>query len=129
MYRVIFGLFLLFLVTGCGGSKESHSAPRITNLTVTPQVICVGTTADISFTLVDSEDDEIIWVAGLDSGEHGGVVPATGRVSSGTRVSTKFDAATSGRHNHNVILTIDSADITGLKGQPVKTELYVFNCS
>lgn len=128
--RFVLILLLLAAAFGCGGGSgsDTKSAPRILDLTVTPAVICVGTTADISFTLVDSDSDEIVWVAGLNTGKHGGVIPGTGRVSSGTRVTTKFEAATSGRHSHTVTLEIDSADLTGLQSEPVTTDLFVFNC-
>jgi hypothetical protein len=130
MYRTIFTFLLLTFLLGCGGGSpdQSKSAPRIIDLTVTPAVICVGSTADIAFTLLDSDSDEIVWVAGLSSGKHGGVIPGTGRVHSGTRVTAKFEAATSGRHSHNVTLEIKGADLSGLEADPVKTDLFVFNC-
>lgn len=123
-------LSLLLLLLGCGGggSDVSPSAPRITNLKADPQTICVGSAATISFTLVDANDDEIIWGAGLSTGEHGGVTPSIGNVPSGTTVLTSFDAATSGRHNHQVLLRIVATDIGGLQGDPVEIELFVFNC-
>ena len=124
---IISGLFLFFL--GCGGGSDvSPSAPQITNLKVEPQTICVGSTATISFTLVDANDDEIIWGAGLSTGEHGGVNPSIGNVPSGTTVRTNFDAATSGRHNHQVLLRIVATDIGGLQGESSEIELFVFNC-
>jgi hypothetical protein len=131
MFRVAFVLLFLTVLFGCsGGSPDvSKSAPRIIDLTVNPQVICVGKTADIFFTVVDSDSDEIVWVAGLNTGKHGGVIPGTGRVPSGTRVRAKFVAAESGRHSHNVTLEIDGADLSGLEAVPVKTDLFVFNCS
>jgi hypothetical protein len=123
----ISALFLVLL--GCGGGSDvSPSAPQIVNLKVEPQTICVGTTATISFTLIDANDDEIIWGAGLSSGEHGGVNPSIGNVPSGTTVHTSFDAASSGRHNHQVLLKIVATDIGGLKGESSEIEFFVFNC-
>jgi hypothetical protein len=117
------------LLFGCGGGSDvSPSAPRISGLKVEPQTICVGTTATISFTLNDANDDEIIWGAGLSTGEHGGVNPSIGKVPSGTTVVTSFDAATSGRHNHQVQLRIVVTDIGGLQGDSAEVELFVFNC-
>ena len=127
-YFSIFLTLLLFL-SGCnGGSDVSPSAPRITNLKVEPQVVCVGTNAVISFTLTDANDDEIVWGAGLSTGEHGGVAPALGNVPSGTTVLTNFDASRSGRHNHQVKLKIVATDITGLQGEPAEIDFFVFNC-
>ena len=124
---LITGVLLLFL--GCGGGSDvSPSAPQITSLKVEPQTICVGSTATISFTLIDANDDEIIWGAGLSTGEHGGVNPSIGNAQSGTTVLTSFDAATSGRHNHQVLLRIVATDIGGLQGESAEIELFVFNC-
>ena len=127
----LFLLIFLFttLITGCkGGSDVPPSAPRITNLSVTPQVICVGTVADISFIVADPNDDEIVWGVGLSTGEHGGVNPSIGNVPSGTTVITRFDAATSGRHNHQVKLKVVVTDIGGLQGESAEIEFFVFNC-
>ncbi len=119
--------FLLFF--GCGNNSDiAPSAPRIINLNVEPQVICVGSTASIQFTLTDPNDDEVVWGAALSTGEHGGVSPALGNVPSGTTVTTHFDAATSGRHNHQVKLKIVATDIGGLKAEPIEVDLFVFNC-
>jgi hypothetical protein len=127
--RIFAIAFLFLLIVGCGGGSDvSPSAPQIVNLKVEPQTICVGTTATISFTLVDANDDEIIWGAGLSTGEHGGVNPSIGNVPAGTTVHTSFDAATSGRHNHQVLLKIVATDISGLKGESSEIELFVFNC-
>ena len=114
---------------GCnGGDNGSPSAPRITNLRVEPQTICVGDKANIFFTLVDANEDEIVWGVGLSSGEHGGVNPSIGRAPSGTTVSTSFDAATSGRHSHTVNVRIVATDIGGMQGEPVEFDVFVFNC-
>ena len=127
--RIVFLVFAIVFVLGCnGGSDVSPSAPRVTNLKVEPDLICVGTTAVISFTLIDANDDEIVWGAGLSTGEHGGVSPALGNVPSGTTVRTSFDAAKSGRHNHTVKLKIVATDIGGLKGESAEVEFFVFNC-
>jgi hypothetical protein len=130
MFRVLLIAFFALLLSGCGDdSNVSPSAPRIENLRVVPDVICVGTTADISFTVFDANNDEVLWAAKLSSGEHGGVVPSQGLVPSGTTVTTQFDAATSGSHSHNVKLTIQAADDTGLISAPADVDLFVFNCS
>jgi hypothetical protein len=126
-------LFLVFIVgvfmLGCNsGSDVPASAPRITNLTITPEVICVGSVADISFILTDPNEDEIIGGVGLSTGEHGGVNPSIGNVPSGTTVVTRFDAASSGRHNHQVKMKVVVTDIGGLQGQPAEIEFFVFNC-
>ncbi len=127
--RILLAVFLLLWIVACdGGSDVSPAAPRVTNLRVEPDLICVGTTALISFTLSDANDDEIIWGAGLSSGEHGGVNPSIGNVPSGTTVTTSFDAANSGRHNHQVKLRIVATDIGGLQGEPAEIEFFVFNC-
>ncbi|MCI0605507.1 hypothetical protein L0156_21190 [bacterium] len=122
-------VFTLLLLLGCGKNSDvAPSAPRIVNLRVEPQVICVGSKADIVFTLTDPNDDEVIWGAALSTGEHGGMSPALGNVPSGTTVTTRFDAATSGRHNHQVKLKIVATDIGGLQAQSVEIDLFVFNC-
>lgn len=128
--RITFLSFLLLILHfGCGGGSDtSPAAPRITNLKVEPELICVGTNAVISFTLTDANEDEIVWGAGLSTGEHGGVNPSIGNVPSGTTVLTNFDAATSGRHNHQVLLRVVATDIGGLQGEPAEIELFVFNC-
>jgi hypothetical protein len=126
--RVLFFLTLLFLIGCSSGMDVSPAAPRVSNLKVEPDLICVGTNAVISFTVTDANDDEIIWGAGLSSGEHGGVNPNIGNVPSGATVVTTFDAATSGRHNHQVELKIVVTDIGGLQGEPAEVEFFVFNC-
>jgi len=127
--RIFLSILLLIFLLGCGRNSDvAPSAPRIVNLRVEPQVICVGTTANILFTLTDPNDDEIVWGAALSTGEHGGVSPALGNVPSGSTVTTRFDAATSGRHNHQVKLKIVATDIGGLQAQPVEIDLFVFNC-
>ena len=127
--RILLCVLFVLLLFGCGRNSDvAPSAPRIVNLRVEPQVICVGTTANILFTLTDPNDDEIVWGAALSTGEHGGVSPALGNVPSGSTVTTRFDAATSGRHNHQVKLKIVATDIGGLQAQPVEIDLFVFNC-
>ena len=120
---------VISFILGCnGGSDSSPSAPRITNVRIEPQTICVGDKADIFFTVVDANEDEVIWGIGLSTGEHGGVNPSIGRAPSGTTISTSFDAATSGRHNHTVRVRIVATDIGGLQGEPVEFDVFVFNC-
>ena len=127
--RVYLPALFLLLLLGCGKNSDvAPSAPRIVNVRVEPQVICVGSTAEILFTLTDPNDDEVVWGASLSTGEHGGVNPALGNVPSGTTVTTRFDAATSGRHNHQVKLKIVATDIGGLQAQPIEVDLFVFNC-
>ena len=127
--RIFLPALFLLLLLGCGKNSDvPASAPRIVNVRVEPQVICVGSTADILFTLTDPNDDEIVWGASLSTGEHGGVSPALGNVPSGATVTTRFDAATSGRHSHQVKLKIVATDIGGLQAQPVEVDLFVFNC-
>jgi hypothetical protein len=127
--RVFLPALFLLLFLGCGKNSDvAPSAPRIVNVRVEPQIICVGSTADILFTLTDPNDDEIVWGASLSTGEHGGVSPALGNVPSGTTVTTRFDAATSGRHNHQVKLKIVAIDIGGLHAEPIEIDLFVFNC-
>ena len=127
--KTFLSVFCFLLLLGCGKNSDvAPSAPRIVNVRVEPQVICVGSTADILFTLTDPNDDEVVWGASLSTGEHGGVNPALGNVPSGTTVTTRFDAATSGRHNHQVKLKIVATDIGGLQAQPIEVDLFVFNC-
>jgi hypothetical protein len=121
-------ILALFLLACNGGSDVSQTAPRITNVRVEPQTICVGKAASISFTLIDANEDEIVWGIGLSTGEHGGVNPSIGRAASGSTVVTSFDAATSGRHNHTVRMRIVATDIGGLQGDPVEFDVFVFNC-
>jgi len=123
-------IVLTLVIPSCGGgSGGSPSAPRIVDLKVDPELVCVGSKATISFTLMDANNDEIVWVATVSSSVHGGLEPATGSVSAGTRVFTEFDAATSGRHNHTEGIHIEAADTTGLKADPVDSSLFVFNCT
>src|SRR5687767_11482902 len=84
----ILSLFCLFL-SGCGGDSGSNTpapeSPRITNLKVDPETICVGTAADVSFGLMDPNQDPITWSASLSTTIHGTLDQTTGTSASGSQ--------------------------------------------
>jgi hypothetical protein len=119
-------------VAGCssdsGTSRPAPEAPQILNLKVAPDTICVGTAADVSFDLIDPNQDEITWTAKLSTKIHGSLDKTTGTNASGSHLQFRFKAATSGRHRHTVTLSVAANDTTGLQAAPAEFDIYVFNC-
>ena len=111
-----------------GTSAPPPEAPQILNLKVVPETICVGTAADVSFDLMDPNQDEITWTAKLSTKIHGILEKTEGTNLSGSHLQFRFKAATSGRHRHSVTLTVSAQDSGGLPAEPAEFDLFVFNC-
>jgi len=126
--------FLVLLVPffiGCGGSDPVRSvpeAPQVMNLKADPNVICVGGASNITFDLVDPNQDAVNWNLKLSSSIHGTLDKTSGTDPSGSHISVRFKAATSGRHRHRIAATTTATDPGGLPAQAVSVDLYVFNC-
>lgn len=125
--------WLTILILGCSGSdpvgqNPSLGAPRVQNLQIDPDVICVGSAAEITFEVLDPNQDPITWTIKLNTNIHGSPDKTTGTDVSGSHVDVRFKAATSGRHSHRVTLTVSAADPGGLQAEPASKELFVFNC-
>ena len=131
IFQTILFLLPLFLA-GCasdsGTSRPAPEAPQILNLKVEPQTICVSTAADVSFELIDPNNDPIGWTAGLSTKIHGTLERTEGTDASGTQMQIRFKAATSGRHRHTVTVTVSATDSSGLQAAPAKFDIFVFNC-
>lgn len=129
----IFGVVVsLLTLIGCSGDSGTNipapEAPVISNLKVNPEVICVGTAADVSFALNDPNQDPVTWSAKLSTTIHGNLEKTSGTDPSGTQIQLRFKAANSGRHRHFVKLTVNASDSGGLNAAPAEFEVYVFNC-
>jgi hypothetical protein len=129
---LFFVLCLCSFIAACGGSdpvqNELPGAPRITELKTDPEVICVGSASNISFHVSDPNEDPVTWKIELSSNIHGLPEQTTGTNPSGSEVIIRFKAATSGRHQHRVSMTVSGNDPGGLQAEPAKADLYVFNC-
>jgi hypothetical protein len=134
IFKQIFFCVLVALTPvfwGCGGSDPVTplpEAPRVMNLKANPDVICVGSASNITFELFDPNQDPITWELKLSSSIHGSLDKSTGTDSSGTQVTIRFKAATSGRHQHRITVTLSATDPGGLPAASVSIDLYVFNC-
>jgi hypothetical protein len=129
----IFYVLVLFipLYVGCGGSDPVQAppeAPRVMNFKADPNVICVGGASNITFDLIDPNQDVINWNLKLSSTIHGTLDKTSGTDASGSHLSVRFKAATSGRHRHRIAATVSATDPGGLPAQDVSIDLYVFNC-
>ncbi len=126
-----FLMLLIPLFMGCGGDdavRPAPEAPQVLNLKAEPNVICVGGASQISFDLADTNQDAITWNLKLSTTTHGVLDKTTGTDPSGTHISVRFKAATSGRHRHRVAATTSATDSGGLPAKDVSVDLYVFNC-
>lgn len=126
-----FLLLLIPLFIGCGGSDPVRSvpeAPSVTNLKADPNVVCVGGASNITFDVTDPNQDVVNWNLKLSSSIHGALDRTTGTDASGSHISVRFKAATSGRHRHRIFATITATDPGGLPAPAVSVDLYVFNC-
>jgi hypothetical protein len=126
-----FLVLLITLLIGCGGSDPVQApaeAPRVMNFKADPNVICVGGASNITFDLIDPNQDAISWNLTLSSTIHGTLDKTTGTDDSGSHLSIRFKAATSGRHRHRISVTVSATDPGGLPAQDVSIDLYVFNC-
>ena len=123
---------LLLAMAQCGSdsgtTEPPPEAPQILNLTVTPETICVGTAADVSFDLLDPNQDEIRWTAKLSTKIHGILEKTEGTNLSGSHLQFRFKAATSGRHRHTVTLSVSAQDSNGLQAKTAEFDFFVFNC-
>jgi PBP1b-binding outer membrane lipoprotein LpoB len=130
--KIFYVLVLLIpLFVGCGGSdpvQPPAEAPRVMNFKADPNVICVGAASNITFDLVDPNQDPINWTLKLSSTIHGALDKTSGTDASGSHLSVRFKAATSGRHRHRISATVSATDPGGLPAQDVSIDLYVFNC-
>ena len=121
-------LGLLACNSDSGTNTPAPEAPRISNLKADPDVICVGTASEISFDLMDPNQDSISWTAKLSTTIHGNLEKTTGTDASGAHLQIRFKAANSGRHRHNVTITVNAADAGGLPAEPAEFKIFVFNC-
>ena len=130
--RVILAAIALFVVScGSGGNdpvQPELSPPRIVGLKIEPNVVCVGGSAEVTFTLSDGDPGTITWNAVLNSSVHGTLSATTGTGTDGTIVDIHFKAATSGRHQHRVAVTVIATDSAGRRSEPSTIEFFVFNC-
>jgi hypothetical protein len=123
---------LLLCLAGCnsdsGTTTPGPQPPRVTDLAVNPEVICVGTAADVSFNVTDPNQDPVSWSARLSTQIHGILDKTEGTDPSGSHIQFRFKAATSGRHRHFVKLKVNAVDSGGLQAEEAEFEIYVFNC-
>jgi hypothetical protein len=129
--KIFYYALLLAPLFACGGSdpvREPAEAPRVMNFKADPNVICVGGTSNITFDLVDPNQDAVSWNLNLSTTIHGTLDRTSGTDASGTHLSIRFKAATSGRHRHRISATVSATDAGGLPAEDVSIDLYVFNC-
>jgi hypothetical protein len=128
----VLSMILFLTASGCGSDSGTNSpapeAPQILNLKVAPETICVGTAADVSFDLMDPNQDAITWTANLSTKIHGTLERTQGTDTSGSHLQFRFKAATSGRHRHTVTLLVTANDAGGLQAEPAEFDIFVFNC-
>ena len=134
LYTFFFLIAVVLLIAGCGGSdpvggQAGPEAPSIVDLKIDPEVICVGSSAEITFEVIDPNQDAVTWNIKLSTNIHGSPELNSGTNPSGSFVDVKFKAATSGRHRHRVVMTVSAQDQTGLQAAPQSKDLFVFNCS
>jgi hypothetical protein len=132
LHKLFVLIALVSLIAGCGGSDPvgpSPEAPSIVDLKIEPEVICVGSSAEITFEVVDPNQDPVTWNIKLSTNIHGTPVLNNGTNASGSFIDIKFKAATSGRHRHRVVLTVSAQDQGGLQAPEQNKDLFVFNCS
>jgi hypothetical protein len=132
-YRFLIRVLCLIVLSGIG-CRESQDevvnpalAPVITNLTIVPETVCVGSGAQISFTVSDPNGDQITWSARMNTSVHGNLEQTSGTVASGTSVQIRFKAATGGNHRHRVTTTVTAIDQGGSTAEAKEIQFFVFS--
>jgi hypothetical protein len=132
--RKLFLLLSIFLaLSGCREAQEPVDpieAPVISNLMITPEIVCAGSGAQVTFLVSDPNGDRITWNAEMNTTQHGNIEQTSGTETSGTTVSIRFKAASGSSHRHRVTLKVDAADESGTKAETSELIFSVFSiCS
>jgi hypothetical protein len=126
-------LSLFLTLIGCREAQEPVNpveAPVISNLMITPDIVCAGSGAQVTFLVSDPNGDRITWNAEMNTTQHGNIEQTTGTEASGTVVSIRFKAASGSGHRHRVTLKVEATDEGGTKAQTVELIFSVFSiCS
>ena len=105
-------------------TPDPNLSPEISGLQIVPEAVCGS--ADVSFTVIDPNQDMIQWDADMNVSAFGNVEQTSGSGTSGSTITIKFNSTTDFQHRHRVSLTVTARDSAGNEAQPARLEFLIF---